>query len=93
MFNGADVPELDSSHSLHEQQKIQECDTDLLRGVMKVVLEEGEEVAQERMAQPILQHQTQTLVCVCVCVCVGEWEGERGKDVIQELGVFLQRDW
>ena len=30
---------------------------------------------------------------VCMCVCVGEWEGERGKDVIQELGVFLQRDW
>ena len=68
MFNGADVPELDSSHSLHEQQKIQECDTDLLRGVMKVVLEEGEEVAQERMTQPVLQHQTQTLVCTCVCV-------------------------
>ena len=93
MFNGADVPELDSSHPLHKQQEIQECDADLLRGVMKVVLEEGEEVAQERMAQPILQHQTQTLVCVCVCVCVGEWEGERGKDVIQELGVFLQCDW
>lgn len=63
MFNGADVPELDSSHPLHKQQEVQECDADLLRGVMKVVLEEGEEVAQERMAQPILQHQTQTLVC------------------------------
>ena len=65
MFNGADVPELDSSHPLHKQQEVQECDADLLRGVMKVVLEEGEEVAQERMAQSILQHQTQTLVCVC----------------------------
>ena len=75
MFNGADVPELDSSHSLHEQQKIQECDTDLLRGVMKVVLEEGEEVAQERMTQPVLQHQTQTLVCTCVCVFLEEWGG------------------
>lgn len=74
MFNGADVPELDSSHPLHEQQEIQECDADLLRGVVKVVLKEGEEVMQERMAQPVLQHQTQTIVCACVFGRVGGGE-------------------
>ena len=56
VLNGRDVPELDHSHSLDEQQEVDECNADLLRVVMKVVLEEGQQVAQKRVTQPVLKH-------------------------------------